>query len=274
MAIILGTLVGALALLILALMLSRSRSRRRSQVADSVRDAERRSEERIRALVEHGDVVTVVSAEDHTMRWLPASVERMLGLDPEETVGRSLWEIVHPDDVGAVRASLDRCITQRTIELISCRCRHRNGSWVWVEAVAEDRSSDPAVDGLLLSIRDVSERKRLEDRLRHQAYHDSLTGLANRALLEDRVESALDAASAADHFAAVLYLDIDDFKTINDSLGHLAGDELWPSVAVSHRCCDRATLRHVPGETSSLCCCARSRTSVPRSPSRNAWWTC
>ena len=224
-AIILGTLVGALALLILALMLSRSR--RRSQVADSVRDAERRSEERIRALVEHaGDVVTVVSAEDHTMRWLPASVERMLGLDPEETVGRSLWEIVHPDDVGAVRASLDRCITQRTIELISCRCRHRNGSWVWVEAVAEDRSSDPAVDGLLLSIRDVSERKRLEDRLRHQAYHDSLTGLANRALLEDRVESALDAASAADHFAAVLYLDIDDFKTINDRLGHLAGDEL------------------------------------------------
>ncbi len=228
-AIILGTLVGALALLILALMLSRSR--RRSQVADGVRDAERRSEERIRALVEHaGDVVTVVSAEDHTMRWLPASVERMLGLDPEETVGRSLWEIVHPDDVGAVRASLDRCITQRTIELISCRCRHRNGSWVWVEAVAEDRSSDPAVDGLLLSIRDVSERKRLEDRLRHQAYHDSLTGLANRALLEDRVESALDAASAADHFAAVLYLDIDDFKTINDSLGHLAGDELLRAV--------------------------------------------
>jgi len=228
-AIFLGTLLGALALLILALMLSRSR--RRSQVADGVRNAERRSEERIRALVEHaGDVVTVVSAEDHTMRWLPASVERMLGLDPEETVGRSLWEIVHPDDVGAVRASLDRCISQRSIELISCRCRHRNGSWVWVEAVAEDRTSDPAVDGLLLSIRDVSERKRLEDRLRHQAYHDSLTGLANRALLEDRVESALDAASAADHFAAVLYLDIDDFKTINDSLGHLAGDELLRAV--------------------------------------------
>ena len=228
-AIILGSIVGALVLLLMALLLGRSR--RRSQVANRVRMVERRSEERIRALVEHsGDVVTVVSSQDHTVQWLPASVERMLGLDPERAVGRSLWEIVHPDDVGMVRAALERCVSHHNRELISCRCRHRNGSWIWVETVAEDRTSDPAVEGLLLSIRDVSERKRLEDRLRHQAYHDSLTGLANRALLEDRVETALDAAATSTHSAAVLYLDIDDFKTVNDALGHLAGDELLRAV--------------------------------------------
>lgn len=229
LAIIVGSVAGAVALLIMALLLGRLR--RRSQLAESIRDLERRSEERIRALVEHaGDVVVVIAPEDDTISWVPSSVERMFGVDPERLVGRPIWEAIHPDDAGVVRAGLERCSTGHSRDLISARCRHRNGSWIWVEAVAEDRTGDPAVEGLLLSVRDVSERKRLEDRLRHQAYHDSLTGLANRALLENRVETALEIAASAEHSVAVLYLDLDDFKTINDSLGHLAGDEMLRAV--------------------------------------------
>jgi diguanylate cyclase (GGDEF)-like protein len=100
-----------------------------------------------------------------------------------------------------------------------------------VETVAENRYADPAVDGLVLNMRDISERKAFEDELRHQAFHDSLTGLANRALYEDRLQHALAGSLRAPHSLAVLFLDLDDFKTINDSLGHRAGDALLQAIA-------------------------------------------
>ena len=87
------------------------------------------------------------------------------------------------------------------------------------------------MEGVLLSMRDVSDRKALEDELRHQAFHDSLTGLANRALFEDRLVHCLAGARRHGRPAAILFLDLDDFKTINDSLGHASGDELLQAVA-------------------------------------------
>jgi diguanylate cyclase (GGDEF)-like protein len=120
------------------------------------------------------------------------------------------------------------------------RMRHADGRWRWIELVGTNLMSDPDVRGIVLNCRDVTDRRTLEEQLRHQAFHDPLTNLANRPLLVDRIEHELEARPMeSPATTAVLLIDLDDFKTVNDSLGHAAGDELL--VAVADRV--RATLR-------------------------------
>jgi diguanylate cyclase (GGDEF)-like protein len=111
------------------------------------------------------------------------------------------------------------------------RVRHGDGSWRYVEVVTNNLLGEPTVEGIVLTLRDVTERKRLEDELTHQAFHDALSGLANRALFTDRLEHALARAARSLTSLAVLFLDLDDFKLVNDSLGHACGDELLVAVA-------------------------------------------
>jgi diguanylate cyclase (GGDEF)-like protein/PAS domain S-box-containing protein len=225
---VLGSLVGGL-LLLLVLGLALERVRRRASLDRRVREIERRSEERIRALVEHAaDVVTVVDG-DRTVTWQAPSVQRLLGGDPSDRLGRDVLELVHPEDAPRVQRRLERCLAGGGTQTVALRVSHVDGSWVHVEAIIDDRRHDPAVAGLLVSLRDIGERRALEERLRHQAFHDPLTGLANRTLFGQRLDDAL--ATADEQALAILFLDLDDFKTINDSLGHEAGDELLRIVA-------------------------------------------
>jgi diguanylate cyclase (GGDEF)-like protein/PAS domain S-box-containing protein len=222
--------VGLLLLALLGLRLYRIR--RRVALADARLALERRSEQRVYALVEHlTDVITVLD-RDLTIGWQSPSVARLLGHDPDRLRGRRLTRLVHPDDVPHVERLLNATGRRPGAVTLSARFQRADGEWREIEAVADNRLDDAAVQGIVLSMRDVTVRKALEDELRHQAFHDSLTGLANRALFEDRLVHALARARRQSEPVAILFLDLDDFKTINDSLGHEAGDELLRAVAI------------------------------------------
>ncbi len=228
-AFVLSLVLGLLALGVLTLSLQRLR--RKNAIEAVRRTFESRSEARLQALVEHStDVVTVIG-RDQLVTWQAPSLERVLGFQPEVLLGRRLSTIVHPDDVPLVERFLAASLERPGSRTINARFRHARGGWRQVEAVADNRLDDPAVVGVVLNMRDITERKALEDELRHQAFHDPLTGLANRPLFQDRLSHAVALARRQDRGFAVLFLDLDDFKTINDSLGHARGDDLLRAVA-------------------------------------------
>jgi diguanylate cyclase (GGDEF)-like protein/PAS domain S-box-containing protein len=203
----------------------------RSALAEHARAVERRGEERLHALVRHSSDVVAVIDPSSRVRWLAESVRGMLGYEPDALVGRRLAELVHPDDVENLAPFLqDASGREGEVTMLSVRVRAADGEYRNLELVADNRLSDPLIDGILLNMRDVSERLALLEQLRYQAFHDSLTGLPNRALFEDRLRRGLVRLRRSGGFAAVMFVDLDDFKTVNDGLGHAAGDELLQAI--------------------------------------------
>jgi diguanylate cyclase (GGDEF)-like protein/PAS domain S-box-containing protein len=188
------------------------------------------TEARLRSLAQNSsDVITIVDREG-AVTYQGSSVSRVFGFSPGDLVGRPFGEWLHPDDSSTVLAILGEALAGGTVRpLVECRLRHGDGSWRYVETALNDLFHDPSVRGLVLNSRDVSERRALEDQLRERALHDALTGLANRGLFADRVEHCL--ARRSEGPLAMVFLDLDDFKGINDSLGHAAGDTLLQGVA-------------------------------------------
>ena len=192
----------------------------------------RQSEARFSSLVQNSSDVVITVDADTTVRYITPSVERVFGYAAGELEGTKLIALIHPDDKAQVLQFLTNAAREDDghTGLSEFRMRHRDDFWLFVETLRTNLLSDPNVKGIVLNTRDVSERKAFEEQLAHQAFHDSVTGLANRALFKDRVEHALERQVRDDHPVSVLFMDLDDFKTINDSLGHAAGDRLLGEV--------------------------------------------
>ena len=164
------------------------------------------------------------------------SVERTLGHRADDVVGTDVTRLVHPDDRSRWHAAVARTTAQRGAPVVvEWRMCHIDGSWRVLETTVSNLLDEPSVGGLVLNARDVTERKGLEDQLTHNAFHDPLTGLANRALFRDRLEHALAASARSRQTVAVLFVDLDNFKAVNDGQGHDAGDELLVGVAARLR---------------------------------------
>jgi diguanylate cyclase (GGDEF)-like protein/PAS domain S-box-containing protein len=192
----------------------------------------RRSEARFQTLVQNASDVILIARPDTTISYQTPSSMRTLGYEPGSLEGIPFISLVHPDDQEqALAVFTGVAFRGGTSVTAQWRILHDDGSWHHAEVIATNLLTDETVEGIVLTLRDVTERRSLEEELKHQAFHDGLSGLANRALFRDRLDHALDRAARSKASLAVLFLDLDDFKLVNDSLGHASGDTLLIEVA-------------------------------------------
>ncbi|HEX7122563.1 MAG TPA: sensor domain-containing diguanylate cyclase [Gemmatimonadaceae bacterium] len=187
------------------------------------------------------DLVSVIGP-DGTYRYLSPALVSTLGYEPAERIGQSCFDYIHPDDVGRIRAEFARGLSipgpyDRRVEY---RIRHKDGSYRVFESTGSNQLHS-SVGGVVLHTRDITQRRQTEERLQRAALHDPLTGLPNRGLFLDRLGHRVTrAARDPEGQFAVLFLDLDTFKSVNDRHGHHAGDALLIGMARRLEQCVRA----------------------------------
>ncbi|MFJ8043198.1 putative bifunctional diguanylate cyclase/phosphodiesterase [Kitasatospora sp. NPDC096147] len=188
-------------------------------------------EAHFRSLVQGSSDVIMISGGTGVLSYVSPAALGVYGRDPEDLVGGNLLNLVHPEDVDRVLAEVKRLMKglpesgSEPSARVECRVRSGGGEWLHVESTVNRYR-----DGLILNSRDVTERVMLQAQLQHNAFHDPLTDLPNRALFTERLGAAL-ADGRAGETVAVLFLDLDGFKAVNDSAGHQVGDELLVQAA-------------------------------------------
>ena len=214
------------------------------------------TETRFAALVEHAaDLIAVVST-DGTIEYVSPAAARILGQDEADLLGLDLLTLVHPDDAPTDVEGLARTDEQGIGAPVELRLRAADGSWRYLEVVVSDLRDNPAIAGLVLNARDVTERVESARSLANRAFTDPLTGLPNRVRLVDRLGAALGAVAAtpsgpgpAPASVVALVCDIDGFKPLNTLAGRDAGDDLLRRLAQRiHDAVGGATLARLGGD--------------------------
>ncbi len=174
------------------------------------------------------DVIAVIDLES-TIAYVSPSSASVLGAAPEALLASRFTDLLHPDDINHFVEVLTTT-SPDSEQPLNVRVRRSGRDQIHAEGVIRNLLDDPAVGGIVVTLRDVTERRMLEEQLTHQALHDSLTGLANRRLFADRLAHALERRGDRMEPQAVLFVDLDDFKTVNDSLGHGIGDKVLAEI--------------------------------------------
>ncbi len=194
--------------------------------------AARLSEDRFRSLIQNSSDVTMVMGEAGAITFVSPAVTPMLAYEPDELLGVCATDLVHPDDRDRVRDRLGfELYATSGVVPVQFRLARKDGTYREVEAVVSNQRDRPSVEGYVANLRDITERKEFEKLLAHRALHDPLTGLANRQLILDRTEQMLVKAKRTFDPPVAYFIDLDNFKDANDSLGHEAGDKILQAVA-------------------------------------------
>lgn len=199
------------------------------QVEDRLRHAEQKS----RSIVENANDVIYTLDLEGLFNYVSPKVFRLQGRRAEALIGKHFSSIIHPLDLPACREAFDRVVLRNQHQVgLECRVNARAKGWRWYDTnVVPMLDSDGKVSGVLGIGRDINDRKLLEAQLSHQAHYDALTGLPNRVLILDRLDQAVRLARRRGSLAAIMFIDLDRFKEINDQHGHATGDAALQEVA-------------------------------------------